>query len=41
MNDREILYWVLGAVLVVAAVTAWVWWAVPPENPLRSVYDVM
>ena len=41
MRDREILYWVLGAALVVVAVALWVWWAVPPQNALRPVYDVL
>ncbi len=41
MLDRETTRWILGALLVVALVAAWVWLTAPPENPLKSVYGVM
>lgn len=39
--DRESLRWILGALLVVALVAAWLWWTAPEDNPLRYVYGVM
>lgn len=39
--DRETLAWVLGALLVVASVALYLWFTAVPENPLRSLYDVM
>jgi len=39
--DRETLAWVLGALLVVACVAAWLWFTAEPDNPLRYVYGVM
>jgi len=41
MNLRDGLPWLLGALLVVAAVIAWLWLTRPEENLLPTVYSVM
>lgn len=41
MTLRELLPWVLGAVAVVGAVVAYLWWTAPADNRLPEVYEVM
>jgi len=41
MRVRDMLPWIVGAALVVAAVAAFLWWTRPPENRLPEVYEVM
>lgn len=41
MPHREALAWILGALLVVALVAAWLWWTAPAPNPLQNVYGVL
>ena len=41
MRVREMLPWLIGAALVVAAVAAFLWWTAPPDNTLPDVYEVM
>lgn len=41
MPDRDVIAWIVGALVVVALVAAWLWWSAPPDNPLQPVYGVM
>ena len=41
MEVRETLPWILGALVVVGAVVAYLWLTAPEENLLPHVYEVM
>ncbi len=38
---RDGLPWLLGALLIVAALGAWLWLTAPEENTLPEVYEVL
>lgn len=41
MDWRGSLPWIIGALLVVLAVLAYLLLTAPPDNPLPQVYDVL
>ncbi|MEC8425067.1 MAG: hypothetical protein VX000_14885 [Myxococcota bacterium] len=41
MRVRELMPWVLGALFLVLAAAAFLWWTAPPENTLPQVYEVL